>query len=111
MLLIVLNSITGLVYLLAGNFLAKNMPVEIPKSIMLLLSILGIVNVVCAAMLLKWKRWGFWGFVTTSVVALIINISIGMGVGKSILGLAGLGILYAILQIKENNVSAWKNLE
>jgi hypothetical protein len=35
----------------------------------------------------------------------------GMDIGSSLFGLVGIGILYAILQIKKNNVSAWEQME
>ena len=78
---------------------------------MILLIILSVLNVVFAILLFQWKKLAFWGFVLTSVAAFGINLSLEMGIGQSILGLLGIVILWAVLQIKSNGVSAWSNLE
>ena len=57
------------------------------------------------------KKIGFWGFVITSLVAVAVNLNIGLGIAQSLIGLIGILILYAVLQIKADNVSAWNNLE
>jgi hypothetical protein len=69
------------------------------------------MNVVFSVMLFLWKKWGFWGFIITSIGAFAINLSIGLGVGQSIAGLVGIAVLYGVLQIKKDNISAWANLE
>jgi len=77
----------------------------------ILLGILSVVNAIFAVMLLQWKKIAFWGFIGTSIIVLIINLSIGLGIGQSLFGLVGIAVLYGILQIKKDNVTAWKNLE
>jgi len=110
-LMIILNSISALMYLFAGDMVAKNIPGDISGSMLLPLGFLGLLNVIFSIMLFKWNKIGFWGFVLTSVGAFIINLSIGLGVGQSILGLVGIAVLYGVLQIKKGNVAAWTNLE
>ena len=110
-LVIIGNSVTALVYLFANELITQNLPIEIPNSMMIALAILGIGNVIFAIMLLKWKKTGFWGFIVTSILAMIINLIIGVGVFQSLLGLISIGLLYAILQFKMAGVSAWDNLE
>ena len=110
-LVIIGNSVTALVYLFANELITQNLPIEIPNSMMIALAILGIGNVIFAIMLLKWKKTGFWGFIVTSILAMIINLIIGVGVFQSLLGLISIGLLYAILQFKMADVSAWDNLE
>ena len=83
-LIIVLNSLTALLYLLGGNFIRQNLPSEVPTSMMILLAVLA---------------------------AVAINLSLGLGIAQSLIGLLGIVILWAVLQIKQNDVSAWKNLE
>jgi len=78
---------------------------------MLILAMLAIVNLVASIMLFQWKKWAFWAFAGTSLIALVINLSLGLGIGSSLLGLLGIIILYAILQIKKGGVTAWENLE
>ena len=110
-LMIVVNSLASLLYLLAGDFINQNLPQPIPGPTLIILAILGVVNVVCSVMLMQWKKMGFWGFIATAIAAFAINISIGLGVGQSVTGLIGIGILYAILQIKKDDVSAWSNMD
>ena len=109
--MIIANSAVALIYLFAGDFIAKYSPNPMSTGTLILLAVLGIANVLFAVLLLKWKKLGFWGFVLTAVASLIINISIGLSVGQSLIGLIGIGVLYGILQIKQDNVSTWENLE
>jgi hypothetical protein len=110
-LIIVINTITALIYLFAGDTIASKLPGEVSPFMLSLLGILGVANVVSAILLFKWKKYGFWGFVTTSVGTLIINLMIGIGIGQSLFGLIGIGVLYGVLQIKKGDISAWENLE
>jgi hypothetical protein len=110
-LMIVVNSATALFYLLAGEFISKNSPVEISSTMILLLGILGFANVFFAVLLLKWRKTGFWGFVATSIIALFINLGLGLGIGQSLSGLIGIAVLYGVLQIKVEEETAWNNLE
>jgi hypothetical protein len=110
-LMIILNSLTALLYLFGGDIISKNLQAGISNTMLILLAILGIMNVVFSVILFLWKKWGFWGFIITSIGAFVINLSIGLGVGQSILGLFGIAVLYGVLQIKKENISAWTNLE
>jgi hypothetical protein len=109
-LMIIGNSMVALFLLFAGNFIGQTQSLPIPPSMLIILSILGIVNVICAIMLMQWKKIGFWGFIITSVIAFGINIQLELGIGQSVSGLISIGILYAILQIRKNGVSAWENM-
>jgi uncharacterized membrane protein len=110
-LMIVLNSLTSLLYLLAGDIIVDNMPGEISQSMLTTTAVFGILNVLFSVMLLKWKKLGFWGFLITSLCVFVINLNAGFGIGQSILGLVGIAILYGVLQIKSDDKSAWSNLE
>jgi hypothetical protein len=110
-LMIIGNSLSALTYLFAREFIAQNLPVEIPTTMMIALAILGIGNVVFSIMLINWKKTGFWGFVVSSLLIFIINLIIGLGIVQSLLGLISIGILYAVLQFKKADVSAWDNLD
>lgn len=110
-LMIILNSLTAVIYLFASDMITANLPGSISTSMVILLGIIGVANVVFAALLLQWKKMAFWGFAATSVITLLINVTHGISVGQSLLGLAGVAILYGVLQIKQNNVSAWDHLE
>ncbi len=110
-LLILVNSLTAISYLFAGGLIAQNIPGEISRSMMIILALMGIANVIFAVLLFKWRKIGFWGFLLTSIVALAINLNIGMSIGQSLLGLVGIILLYAVLQIKKDQVSAWNQLD
>lgn len=110
-LMIILNSITALVYLFASETISRNFPQGISNSSLTLLSVIGVLNTVFAVLLFRWKKWAFWGFAITSIITFIINLSIGIGIGQAIFGFAGVAILFGIMQIERNGVSAWKNLE
>ena len=109
-LMIIGNSLLAIIYLFASSFITKYLPGDVSMAMIILLGIIGIANVIFAIMLFQWKKIGFWGFIGTSVVAMVINFSIGTGVGQSLYGLIGIVILYAILQIKKDNVTTWENL-
>ncbi len=110
-LMIVANSLTAITYFLASNVIVQNFPGNITQTKVYLLAILGSFNVLFAVMLMKWKKAGFIGYIITSVGTLIVNITSGIDPLQSVFGLVGVGVLFAILQIKRNSVSAWENLE
>ena len=110
-LMIIANSIVAVGYLFGGEFVAKNFPGGISNTVLVVLGILGVVNVVSAVMLFNWKKIGFWGFTISAIITLIINLYIGVGIIQSVWGLAGIAILYVILQIKKDDVDTWTNLD
>lgn len=107
--MIIVNFLTAINYLFNSESVIVNFPSNTPISIVILLGILGIANVIFAILLLKWKKIGFWGFTIASLIVLIINLSIGLGIW-SFFGLIGIAVLYGVLQIKKNDVPAWDNL-
>ena len=110
-LMIISNSLSAILYLFAGDMISLTFPGGLSNLMLIFLTILTIGNVVCSVLLFKWMKLGFWGFVVTSIGAIIININIGLGIVQSLVGLLGLVILYGILQIKSNNISAWDQLD
>ena len=110
-LMIIANSLIAIAYSLGGEFVAQHFPGGISNISLALLTAFGVVNVVSAIMLLKWKKFGFFGFVISSIGILIVNLSIGIGILQSSFGLVGIAILYGILQIKKDDVAAWTNLD
>ncbi len=110
-LMIIANSCIALIYLFASDQLSKQMAGDIPTSMFYVLAFISAMNVVFAVFLFQWKRWGFYGFILNALAGFAINLKMGMDIGSSLFGLVGIGILYAILQIKKNNVSAWEQME
>ncbi|MDD3641904.1 MAG: hypothetical protein PHQ19_00345 [Candidatus Krumholzibacteria bacterium] len=69
-LMIVANSLSALVYLFAKNLIMDAAP-GAPGWTFPVYAALGIVNVVCAVALARWKKWGFYGFVVTTVAGMV----------------------------------------
>ena len=69
-----------------------------------------IANIVFAVALFRWKRWGFLGFLVTTILALAINLSIGIKPAFVIIGASGIIILYGVLQIGDDK-KGWDQLE
>lgn len=108
--MIVVNSLVALIYLIGGDFI-DNALGGIEDNYLIVLGLVGLFNVVCAAYLLKWKKWGFYGFIGSSVVTIIVNLQIGLEPVQSISGLIGVAVLYAILQIKKDGITAWSQMK
>lgn len=101
------------------------------KNYLLLKMLTAIVATACIIFflvkLLQGKRYGFWGFAATSVVATAVHIimsslvvnafqKIGVEIPYSIpiqiiWTLATIAILFAVFQIRKNEVSCWRQLE
>lgn len=109
--MLVANSLVVILYLIARRFLETSSTNHIPSWAFIVLGFMGLANVMFATALLKWQRWGFWGFAVTTLAAFVINLQIGISLIQAIFGLIGILVLYAILQIKRDGVSAWRNLE
>jgi len=107
--MIVVNSLATLFYLLAGEIIRQNLP-KFPVGMIPVLAGLCAFNVVCAVALFKWKLWGFYGVVASSVLALVANLSLGIHPVRALLGLLGVILLYAVLQIGNEN-KGWTQLE
>lgn len=72
--------------------------------------ICAIANIIFAVALFRWQRWGFYGFIAASAVALITNLSLGLGIGQSLFGLVGIFILYWVLNMGGER-KAWPRLK
>ena len=75
-----------------------------------LITLCAVANIIFAVMLLRWKKFGFFGFCVTSVIALALNLSIGVSIVQSALGLLGIAILYWVLNMGEEE-KAWPRLK
>lgn len=106
--MVIANSLSSLFYLFGSASVKQALP-NAPSWIFPVLVFMGLVNVVCAFALFMWKKWGFWGFCVSSVIALITNISAGIG-ASSIVGLIGVAILYGVLQIGQED-KGWPQLD
>lgn len=108
-LMLITNSATALMYLFGAEAIRRGLP-NAPPWIFPVLIVFAVFNVICAVALFKWKKWGFWGFCASSAVALVVNLSAGLGPGVAIFGLIGVALLYWVLNIGNEN-KGWPQLE
>ena len=71
--------------------------------------VLLIFNIICFIALFKWRKWGFWGVVVCIIVGVCLNLYLELG-PVSFSGLIGLGVLYGVLHIGEEN-KGWPQLD
>ena len=111
-LMIIVNSITSLVYIFGNTSILENPPLSISKEWLIVIGVFGLANIYFAINLWKLQKWSFWAVGISSFLIFSINIFLGLGFLKSLLGLLGIVFLYGILQIKnDSNRSGWDCLK
>ena len=108
-LMLIANSVIALIYMFTVDKMERVLKASLTSVIMLI--IVSILNVIFSVMLLSWKKIAFYCFAATAIIAFVININLGISPGRALVGLAGFAILYGILQIKKDGVSAWEYLK
>jgi len=98
-LMLIANAFTAFFYLTSGSTLQQAYPSASPV-IFLILAAGGIVNLISVYGIWTWKKWGFYLFVATSLLALLINLSLGLSIFSSLLGLVGVAIFWYLLREK-----------
>ena len=109
LLMITANSASALMCLLGSDAIRQSLP-NMPDWTFPVLIVFSVFNLACAIALFQWKKWGFWGFCISSFVALVVNLSIGLGIGPSLGGFIGVAILYGVLQIGKED-KGWSQLD
>ena len=102
-LMLIANPLVAVYYLAAGHTVKQALP-NLPEYAIPLLIFLGIANFVFALAIWSWKKWGMYGFACSAAIAFIINLT-NLGVGPSLLGLVGVGILVALVS------PVWKQMD
>jgi len=95
--MMIVNPLTALVYFLGASFIKRGLP-DAPAWSMPVLGAFCILNTACAVALWKWKKWGLYGFVFSAVVALIVNIVIGLPLAQVVAGPIGVVVLYVLVR-------------
>jgi len=108
-LMIIANSATALMYLFGSGAIRQTLP-NMPGWAFPVLIVTSLFNLVCATALFQWKKWGFWEFCATGVVALVVNLSVSLGIGPALGGLLGVLLLYGVLHIGKEN-KGWPQLD
>ena len=108
-LMLVANAATAIVtpFSVAGMRNAGLQPSPIGIGVIV---ICAIANIAFAIALFRWQKWGFYGFAVTTAIALITNLSLGVGIGRTVLGLIGIVLLYWVLNMGGTN-KAWPYLK
>ncbi len=89
------------------SYLMKIYP-NMTSGTLILYMILGVILIMAYVILWKWKKLGFYLYVVTTVAATLLNIKVMgpvLGTVGSILGVAGLVILYLAMR------PVWKNFK
>ena len=107
--LIVVASGVVIYYITAASFV--NSTLGLSGWTLPVLVVLGLLDIVCAIALFRWKKWGFWGFCALAVVTLIVNISSGSGIATSLTGLIGIAVMYGVLNIGDKDNKGWPQLD
>ena len=107
--IIIANSASAFMYIVGREAIRQNLP-DMPDWAFPVLIAFGVLNLVCAIALFKWKKWGFWGFTFSACIVLVVNLAIGLSPAQAFGGLIGVAILYGVLQIGRTN-KGWPQLE
>jgi hypothetical protein len=110
-LLMTVNSGAALLHFFFTDLLMQYMPYNVSPGMLYLLGFFSVMNVVFAVLLFQYKKFGFWGFIVSAIAGFLINLQLGLSVGQAITGFVSIGVLFAILQIKQNGISAWEQME
>jgi hypothetical protein len=108
-LMIIGNAGIALIYLFLSDGIVAQVP-DLPVWALPVLGVMAVFNLACTIALFFLKKWAFWGLVGSSVVVLVINLTAGLGLGRSLLGLVTVAVLFAVLHIGEHR-KAWPQLE
>ena len=69
-----------------------------------------IANIFFLVALFYWKKWGFFGYVGTNVLVMVSGLTMGWHVGRFLIQVLWVLILYALLQIGREK-RGWTQLE
>ncbi|MFW0859262.1 MAG: hypothetical protein AAGB97_03645 [Dehalococcoidia bacterium] len=101
---------TALGYLVDPQLMREALP-DAPGWTLPAMAVLSLLGLVFAIALFAWKKWAFWGYVLSSIAGVIVSVSMGVPVWQWLLGLAGVVVLYAVLQIGGKEKKGWSQLE
>ncbi len=99
--MLVANGFSSLIYFFNAPAVVSSLSVPVEISWVYALGVLGLINFVMTIMLFQWKKWAFFGFCGVSVVAFFMNTFVfHVGISSSLMGFAGMIILYLIMRPK-----------
>ena len=104
------NSLLSLAYVLIYILMPDKLP-NVSFLLFVVLVLICIANAYFSYTLLLWNKSGFYGSIITSIIILVVNISEGLSIEKSLIGVWGVLILYILLKIKKDGVAGWDYLK
>ncbi len=76
-----------------------------------LIALLCLINCAGAILLLNWKNYGFWIILCSDIIEFFVQISSGTNIfGSLLISFLPILILYTVLKLENNGVSAWDYL-
>ncbi len=109
--MLIANTMSALMYLFGTQIIQDAFPGEPSSGLVYALAFVAVINIVAAVLLFQYKRIGFFLFIGTSLAAVVLNVMIGISMIQAVMGLAGIAILYGILQIPQGRKSTWQHLD
>ena len=106
---IILTAVSILLNIMASETIRRSFPGS-PLWALPALAVLGVFNIICLIAIFKWKKWGFYAALVFGLFTFFVNMVMGVGVVRAVLGLAGIAILYGVLQIGGEK-KGWRQLE
>jgi hypothetical protein len=97
----IVNPVLSLYYIAAGEIVKQSLP-TMPDLAIPALAILGLINFGLAIAMWNWKKIGLYGFWVSSIIILGINLSAGISLLQSLLGLLGPIIITLLVKPKWN---------
>ena len=101
---------TAVGYLVAPEAIREALP-DAPAWTFPAIGVISLLGVVFAIALFTWKKWAFWGYLVSSIAMVVVNVEMGAPLWQSILNLAGVAILFAVLHIGGKEKKGWSQLE
>lgn len=71
---------------------------SMPGWAVFMMGLLSVVNLVLLVYIWQWKLWAFQGFIGTTVLAFILNLTMGVSFFSALFGFVGLLILYLFMR-------------
>ena len=99
--MLVANFFTALIYLLLNKTIVSAYP-NVAIWIWYIYGLVALANFILVIILFMWKKWPFFAFCGTTLIAFIMNLTIGLGIFATIFGLAGIIILYFSMKSRWN---------
>ena len=109
-LLVLANGFSAVSFLFYRDALTESLGTPLPENMLWISGALSVLNLIFALMLFSWKKWAFWGLLLTSLLSFGLNLYLGLGIVNASIGLLGIVLLYALLQMKHKGKSAWEQL-